>query len=412
MGTPHFVVGGREYLSDLVNVLRDAFRSYRGLTTEVMETIVNEDEGVGNGLVAIAYVGNQAASVSQVVVRELVIGDSVIRVAGIANVGTKASFRGKGLATSLLKHLLSELEGRGYLLAALFAGEGTQAYRIYRRLGFEVLWRFSKLVCSRYVLTKLRVPEVPSESSINELTREYINEVSKAYESYCLSSKLALVTRRSRNYWLRLIRRNPYYTWFNGKAEGRGWILDLGGNDVTYLLMSTWSDLGLSSLRGNGAVIKEVICRDSRSCSSLLLKGISTLLKEGINEVVIDTPINSVTASLLKSWGCKPIYDGEVLMIKALKPRELSKYLVSNVLRELGAGVTNDGKVELRVKGVTYRADPITTIKLVVNALTPEEGVREGLLKPLDNYLSSDLRALGRDLRRYSQPYIWVIDRW
>src|SRR5262245_33634849 len=61
------------------------------------------------------------------------IGNARVRVAGIANVATRQSHRGKGYASQLLCGTIPSLYERGYGLSALLP----YSYEFYRRLGWE-----------------------------------------------------------------------------------------------------------------------------------------------------------------------------------------------------------------------------------------------------------------------------------
>lgn len=60
-------------------------------------------------------------------------GGQPIRSAGITLVGVAAHYRGSGVARDFLTQWLSELHGRGYPIASLYASTQT----LYRSIGFE-----------------------------------------------------------------------------------------------------------------------------------------------------------------------------------------------------------------------------------------------------------------------------------
>ncbi len=48
-------------------------------------------------------------------------------------------YRGQGIGTALMKALLAELKARGYKQTSLSVQKANPAWRLYRRLGFEVI---------------------------------------------------------------------------------------------------------------------------------------------------------------------------------------------------------------------------------------------------------------------------------
>ncbi len=410
MGDTEFRVGGKEYVSDLVNVISKAFKSFRSLSSEAMEELMSIDEGVKEGFIAVAYVGGEAASAAQVVIRDLMLGESPLRIAGLANVGTKPGFRGRGLATSLLKEVINYLVGKGYYLMMLFAGEGSKAFRIYRKLGFEVIWRFKKLKC--YGVTASVINEYLSKLSRGgiELVNEgMIQELSNSYVSNSLREGLGLTVKRSINYWRKLVRYNPYYTWFLSRSS-KYWLVSDGCN--SYVIGNLWSDLGLDNVKGRGGIIKEVICSDLSTCKSLIAELLSRLFRNGAKEVVIDVPPTELISTVCEGFRCSWVSSDEVLMAKVLNPNAFSKYLVDNVLSEFKCGISEDGLIELSIGGVTYYVDPLGLMKLVLNVLTPEEAIELGCLRPTNTYFKEDLKVFSRYVSKYTYPHIWVIDRW
>jgi GNAT superfamily N-acetyltransferase len=87
-------------------------------------------------LVFIAEEDGAIASTLHVLNRIIRLNGNAVRVGGVAGVCTDPRFRGRGLATGLLKYAVDALRG-GYDALALFTTFGGAAYAIYRRVGFN-----------------------------------------------------------------------------------------------------------------------------------------------------------------------------------------------------------------------------------------------------------------------------------
>ncbi len=307
---------------DLVTVINSAFNSFRsaGMTPERMRLIAEEDDGVGEGKAYIAYVNGEPASAVQVVIRDLTLGgEDVLRVAGIANVGTVPRFRGRGLAKLLLNHMLSHAkEVLGLSAAALFAGAGSVAHRIYLRLGFEEVWRPTKLSCGEECLRALlRVSG--GGKSLSWYVPKDSEPLSELHEEF--SRTHAYVVRRSSKYWGRVLKRNPHYTWFHSNPEDIEVCESRSGNVVAYYALTTWRESDLRDMKSRkGAYLKELLCIDDVSCVSALRRVTERLLGKGLSSMTVDLPDDHPALDTLKRAGAERVESDEVFMIKYLEP--------------------------------------------------------------------------------------------
>ena len=307
---------------DLVTVINSAFNSFRsaGMTPERMRLIAKEDDGVGEGRAYIAYVGGEPASAVQVVVRDLTLRyGEVLRVAGIANVGTAPRFRGRGLAKLLLNYVLSYVkEQLGLSVTALFAGLGSIAHRIYLKLGFKNLWKPVKLSCGEGCLRALLAFD-KSNGSMSWHVPTDPEPLSKLYEG--LSMSHAYVVRRSCKYWGRILRRNPHYTWFHSKPEDIEVCESRSGEAVAYYALTTWKESDLRSMKsGEDAYLKELVCVDKASCAHALRRIAERTLSRGLTSVTIDLPSDHPALNMLRRVEARQVESDEVFMIKYLEP--------------------------------------------------------------------------------------------
>jgi len=325
-----------ECSEDLIAVINSAFNSFRhaGMTPERMRLIAKEDDGVGGGRAYVAYVGGEPASAVQVVIRDLTLGGDVLSVAGIANVGTVPRFRGRGLAKLLMNYVLSHVkEVLGLSAAALFAGVGSVAHRIYVKLGFKEVWRPLKLMCGEECLKSLLVTGVDS-GSLNWYVPKNPEPLSELYEEF--SRTHAYAARRSSKYWCRVLKRNPHYTWFHSNPEDIEVCETRAGNVVAYYAMTTWRESDLRSMKSReDAYLKELLCVSNAICASVLSHVAEKVLGKGLTSMTVDLPNNHPALNALRRAGAEHVESDEVFMVKHFKPlrtpRELGERGVIHV---------------------------------------------------------------------------------
>ena len=85
----------------------------------------------------IALVDGVVASTVDIQYRTLLVDGVPLRTGGIAGVATRWEFRGRGLATRLMREALRRIRARGISSTTLFTGHPLPAIRIYRRLGYS-----------------------------------------------------------------------------------------------------------------------------------------------------------------------------------------------------------------------------------------------------------------------------------
>src|SRR3989442_14491288 len=84
-----------------------------------------------------ALVDGVVASTVDIQYRTLLVDGVPLRTGGIAGVATRWEFRGRGLATRLMREALRRIRARGISSTTLFTGHPLPAIRIYRRLGYS-----------------------------------------------------------------------------------------------------------------------------------------------------------------------------------------------------------------------------------------------------------------------------------
>jgi ribosomal protein S18 acetylase RimI-like enzyme len=84
----------------------------------------------------VAVVDGVPVSILIIQYRELLVDGVPMRTGGIAGVATHWAYRGRGLATALMRDAIRRIRARGISNTTLFTGRHLPAIRIYSRLGY------------------------------------------------------------------------------------------------------------------------------------------------------------------------------------------------------------------------------------------------------------------------------------
>lgn len=123
-------------------------------------------------------------------------GQTILPMGGIGGVGTLPEYRGRGLATLLLKDAIAYMESKGHAISMLFTGINP----FYARLGWADFpeWRF-----------RLQVRRVPEESEMPENYFVRLCEIDKdlvhlrsIYRRHVQGLQLSLCHARPDSFWL------------------------------------------------------------------------------------------------------------------------------------------------------------------------------------------------------------------
>jgi len=85
----------------------------------------------------VALVDGVVASTVEVQYRKLLVDGVPLWTGGIAGVATRWEYRGRGLATRLMREAIRRIRARGISNTTLFTGHQLPAIRIYQRLGYS-----------------------------------------------------------------------------------------------------------------------------------------------------------------------------------------------------------------------------------------------------------------------------------
>ncbi len=294
------VYEAHEHLDDVADVLRSSFRVYSWMrvTAQYMESIARGDPGVAEGYTVVGYVDGEPASLVQVVARLLYTPTGLAYVAGIANVGTKPRYRGRGFARRLLERAIEEAKRRGFDLAALFAGYDSIAYKLYHKLGFTLTSKPAYTICP--------IDALAAKASQSVTQQAPWQLIATLYEQYAAKTGMAY---RSSRAWRWMLSSHPYYTWFTGEGE----VLVEEGHG--YIAYSPWSKTTLAGFKpSEEAIVREVVYDTQETLVRLLSSAAARLKEIGVKRMLVPLP---PSRSLEQ---CSPMESDEVLMVLPLTP--------------------------------------------------------------------------------------------
>jgi len=337
----------------IVSLLRECFSSYRewGLTVSDWFNLRSDDPGFLDSLVFVAEDDGTIAGHVQAVLKDLRVDGRCMSFGGIANVATKPSYRGRGIASNLLRMAHDSLRNMEIHLAMLYTGLRGVPHRVYRRLGYVDLALERREVCSvKDVLDEVETYKL--EFDVREVEEGDRDALLKLYNEW---SKIHGGICREKGYWSRIIgERRYYHTFFYDTRGILGFLAEREGPEGYVILAvpklmnrGTW-------MRSDTAEVIDMVYRSKGAAYALLRHVAKFLERIGVKELVISSP-----EKLL--WSSESV-NGEGVLMGLLLDQTSFMESMSEVLSErldesgLGADLkvkleTECGVFTLRVRG-------------------------------------------------------------
>ena len=182
----------------------------------------------------------------QLMYRDLKIGKSTfIRVGGIGNVCVLPEYRHSGIATTILNQVHTHIKRMGLPLAALLVQYESNAWSLYKKLGYHDVYLIEDVICE---LEELKQMVKVSESSDNITIRKYVKgDEKKLLEIYNSSTvSLAGIQRRDIAYWKkRYISVSTYDGFFYESFNPDNILIAEGDNTICgYCVLNTFGEKG------------------------------------------------------------------------------------------------------------------------------------------------------------------------
>ena len=279
----------------IVEVMNSAFSSFRNWGLDTNKWLSYEDDDYAfkkkNALVA-EYNGRIVGHV-QLIMRKLKIGESTyVENCGIANVSTRPEFRGRGIATELMKMALKFCRDRKIPLSALFTGYPGTPHRIYRRVGYANTL-YSYVFAAEIDEILEGVDEIPSSNvKMLEIEPSDVDQIAKVYEE--AHRDYIGTSLRPREYWLKKVLGGKVYfqTFFYERPEAFIRLKAVkDGEIVGYIIAAIPKKAKYKVGRDDTGVILEIVSTDYRVIGSLLIEALNRFRNEGLKSIIANVPI-------------------------------------------------------------------------------------------------------------------------
>lgn len=204
----------------IVELLKQCFPEFDrwGLTADDWISYEEGDYGYKRENALVAELDGRIVGHLHVVFRKVYLGASKVDICGIANVATHPDFRGRGIATSLVRKALDLCRERGISLASLLTGYGGEGYRVYRKIGFSNTTFLNIYVGTYDNVMKLLEGGGKQELDIEEMEERDVDSVMRLHDVWGKTVNLAVW--RPREYWVsKIFRRFFMYSFFYDKPE-------------------------------------------------------------------------------------------------------------------------------------------------------------------------------------------------
>jgi len=409
--------GDEERIASLLRECFDTYRNY-GLDGSKWLEYAKLNEGFNFEGAYLLEVEGTLVSHIQVVEKRLRTAAGILKTAGIANVSTHPSWRGKGYATKLLAKVIEDYKAKGFPLTALFTGYASDPQRIYRRLGYvdvctDRTWA-APIDDAKRVAQRVRWLEIreAKEEDLDQL----INVYEAAGESY------TGWPRRPRSEWVeKLVKRTAYHSFFYlERAPGSFVVAEEGGQVLGYAVTekTPWNPrefiiLELAGVPGRRDVL-----------AALYSHAVARAEEVGARTIRMTAPHEPPFSRLLKVFqpqGGGGVFMSEVLNFKALvqeAAEKATKLLAEPVALKLayrsevaavkvGGGEVSphDGEADAQVE-----LDPAAFNKLLFGHCSALELLLSSTVKS-----TIPLRTVVETMEAMFEPkplHIWPIDHW
>jgi predicted acetyltransferase len=409
--------GDEERIASLLRECFDTFRNY-GLDGSRWLEYATLNEGFKLEGAYLLEVDNTLVSHIQVVEKRLRTAAGVLETAGIANVSTHPSWRGRGYATKLLAKAMEDYKAKGFPLTALFTGYASDPQRIYRRLGYvdvctDRTWA-APIDDAQHAARKAEWIEVreADEKDLDRLVGIY-ETVGERYTGW---------PSRSRGEWIeKLFKRTAYHSFFYvERAPGSFVVAQEGGEVLGYAVV------GKVPWNPREFAIMELVTAPGRddALKTLFTYIVEKAVAAGARSLRASIPSEPPYSKLLKIFqpqGGGGVYMSEVLNFKTLVMRaaeKASKSLTETVKLELAyRGETasvkvGSGEASPHVEKADARVelDPTAFNRLLFGYCSALELLLSSTVKS-----SIPLRRVLEAVEAMFEPkplHIWPVDHW
>ncbi|RLF19070.1 MAG: hypothetical protein DRZ82_06910 [Thermoprotei archaeon] len=240
----------------------------------------------------------------QVVLRRLKLGKGYVNVGGIANVSTDPDYRGRGIATNLMRMALELCKKEGIHLSDLMTSYGYVAHRVYRRLGYADVIFFQRFLGER---EEVEETIKTFEKEVNVKVRDYKDDdlphLERIYNSF--AEEYSGIAWRDTEYWRKKIvgKKRFYHMWFYDEEGMEILVAERGGEVSGY----SYFALGPKCKRlvmgsSEVGILLELVAKDMASLKGLLVETLRRMLEVNVKTFDLVLPPYEPYRSLLRRF--------------------------------------------------------------------------------------------------------------
>jgi predicted acetyltransferase len=357
------------------------------LPADYFRTLADKDPLFDYENVFVARSDGRIVSHVQVFPKVMRIAGAKVWMAGIGGVATDPAYRGRGLASDLLKMAVGSMARRGMETSILFTG----IHDFYRRLGWETVSGIN----SYKISTEKDLGEVPGYDG-RGFTRDDLGPVSAIYETQNSTRDFSVV--RSEEVWKLQLK----FPQAPSPIEDPGgfMVAEKEGRVVAYTRLGASVWMGCTIIEGGCLPGHEV------GLQACLDKSVQRARATGHKELSVFIPEDHPLANVFLKVGAERTKEeGGGMMLKIVRPSELMIRLEDPLSARLGTNRFGRAKVEIQVgdevmslemsggfvavgqeRGLPefYRVDERGFARIVSGYSLPSELVRSGSAKSSD----------------------------
>jgi len=340
----------------IVDAINSSFKSFRewGLKPETWLNYEQDDYAFKRNMALVAELNGRIIGHLHLILRRLKMGEKVfIKTGGIANVTTHPDYRGRGIATSLMKKALDFCKKNNIPLSGLFTGYPGTAHRIYRRVGYANTFFTYTLVSEIEEILEDVEKHAPSPTlEVKEISIDELDTIARLYE--LAHERYLGVAWRPPEYWMRKVLgedKGYYQSFFYDKADRFLRLKALRkGSPIGYLIGFIPKDSQSTFLPKDSGIILELVSLHPAAAWSLLTEAVKEFNKKGLRVIRANIPLEEEYADVLKGlqiFRCGGIFMEAVPRLDLLF-KELEGEFSSRIEE---AGLNMDQKILLRTRG-------------------------------------------------------------
>jgi len=306
----------------IVEVLRKCFSGFDRFKLDAETWLSYKvDYGFKTDYSLVAEVDGKIVGHVQLILRRLKLGRDYVNVGGIANVSTDPEYRGRGIATNLMRMATDLCRKEGIHLSALMTSYGYVAHRIYRRLGYADTYFAQRFVGEREEVERV-IKEIGDVRGVvvREFEEEDLLMVMRLYNAF--SEGYSGVAWRDADYWRnKIVNKRFGTTWIFDEEGSEFLVVEKDGKVSGYSYFAIGSRCKRAPIGRERGVLIELVAGDGRSLRALLVESLRRMLEANVKTFELYLPPYEPYRSLLRGFPLfveRGVYMSNVVNLRGL----------------------------------------------------------------------------------------------